>query len=111
MSGARGQTRGAGGTERALYWFMAQEAIVIQWVAVHGPPGASYDEVAMATPVFGSADEDILMEAAISGTGIHARYSSSVVVHVVVLHYSVACVEHAQVRHGEACVQRRDHAL
>ena len=33
----------------------------MQWVAVHGPPGASYDEVAEATPVFGTADENVLM--------------------------------------------------
>ena len=47
-------------TEQVLYMFKAQEATGMQWVAVHGPPGASYDEVAMATPVFGSADENIL---------------------------------------------------
>ena len=46
--------------QRVLYLFRAQEAAGMQWVAVHGPPGASYDEVAMATPVFGSADENML---------------------------------------------------
>ena len=48
-------------TEQVLYMFKAQEATGMQWVAVHGPPGASYDEVAEATPVFGTADENVLM--------------------------------------------------
>ena len=48
-------------TEQVLYMFKAQEATGMQWVAVHGPPGASYDEVAEATPVIGTADENVLM--------------------------------------------------
>ena len=49
-------------SEQVLYLFRTQGAVAVgmQWVAVHGPPGASYDEVAMATPVFASADENIL---------------------------------------------------
>ena len=47
-------------SEQVLYLFRTQEPAGMQWVAVHGPPGASYDEVAMATPVFASADENIL---------------------------------------------------
>ena len=47
-------------SEQVLYLFRTQEPTGMQWVAVHGPPGASYDEVAMATPVFASADENIL---------------------------------------------------
>ena len=39
----------------------ARDAVGMQWVAVHGLPEASYDDVATATPVFGSADENILM--------------------------------------------------
>ena len=48
--------------EQVLYLFRAQEAVAagMQWVAVHGRPGASYEEVAMATPVFASADNNIL---------------------------------------------------
>ena len=46
-------------SQRLLYLFRAQEAVGMQWVAVHGLPGASYDEVAMATPVFCSADENM----------------------------------------------------
>ena len=60
------QGHGQGTNQRVLYLFRAQwwwqEAAGMQWVAVHGHPGASYDEVAMATPVFGSADKSILTE-------------------------------------------------
>ena len=45
-------------SERALYLLRAQDAVGLQWVAVHGPPGHLYDQVAMAAPVFGSADEN-----------------------------------------------------
>ena len=45
-------------SEQVLYLFRAYDATGMQWVAVHGPPGASYDNVAMATPLFGSADEN-----------------------------------------------------
>ena len=47
-------------SEQVLYLFRTQEPTGTQWVAVHGFPGASYDEVAMATPEFASADENIL---------------------------------------------------
>ena len=71
--------------------------------AVGGGPWAPSPEaycnyVATATPVFVSADESILM---VGGhdlqNGILACVSSSVIVHVLVLHYSVSCVEHSQV--------------
>jgi hypothetical protein len=52
-------------SEQVFYLFRAHEAVGMQWAAAHHPPGAYYDEVAMATPAFGSADEDILM------AGIH----------------------------------------
>ena len=78
-------------------------------------PGASYDEVAEATPVFGTADENVLMGGGggggMCGSGTLACYSSSVVLHALVLHSSVACVEHSQVRHGAARVERGHHAL
>ena len=48
-------------TEQVLYLFRADALTGMQWVAVHGPPEASYNDVATATPVFGSADENILM--------------------------------------------------
>ena len=47
-------------SEQVLYLFRTQDPTRTQWVAVHGPSSASYDEVAMATPVFASADENIL---------------------------------------------------
>ena len=60
------QGHGQGTSQRALYLFRAQwwlqAAVGMQLWAAHGHPGASYDEVAMATPVFGSADENILTE-------------------------------------------------
>ena len=74
-------------------------------------PGEYYDNVATATPVFGSADENILIGVAMSGTGTVACCSSSVVVHDSVLRYSCACVEHAQVQRGEARVERGHNAL
>ena len=54
-------------SEQVLYLCRTHEPAGMQWVAVHGRPGASYDEVALATPVFGSADENILMEGAHDG--------------------------------------------
>ena len=47
-------------SEQVLYLFRTQDPAGMQWVAAHGPPRASYYEVAMATPVFASADENIL---------------------------------------------------
>ena len=73
-------------SEQVLYFFRTQEAVAagIQWVAAHGRPGASYDEVAMATPVFASANNNILTGGApMSGAGTLACFSSSVVLHVV----------------------------
>ena len=76
-------------------------------------PGASYDEVAEATPVFGTADANVIMcgGGGMCGSGTLACYSSSVVKHALVLHSSVACVERSQVRHGAARVERGHHVL
>ena len=46
-----------------------------------------------------------------SGSGALACHSSRVVVRDLVLHYSAACAEHSQVRHGAARVERGHHAL
>ena len=46
--------------KQVLYLLMAW-ADGTQWVAVHGAPKASYDKVALATSVFGSADKGILV--------------------------------------------------
>ena len=45
------------------------------------------------------------------GTVTITCYSSSVVVRALVLDFCVACVEHSQVRHGEAREERGHHAL
>ena len=55
-------------SEQVLYLFRTQEAVGMQWVAAHGRPLASYDEVAMAIPVFGSAGENIV------AGGAHERH-------------------------------------
>ena len=47
-------------TEQVLYLFSVHgDAAGSQWVAVHGPPSASYDAVATCSPVFGSCEDDI----------------------------------------------------
>ena len=62
VSGARGQARG--GTVRVLYLFIRNDATGMPRAAVHGPSATYTDQVAMATPVFGSAAENILTEGA-----------------------------------------------
>ena len=47
--------------EQVLYLFRAHDAVGMKWAAAHGPPEAYYEDVATATPVFGSPDENILM--------------------------------------------------
>ena len=49
-------------TKQVLYLLMPDAYHGMQWVAVHAPPAASFHDVVIkGTPVFGSADEDILM--------------------------------------------------
>ena len=57
MSVARGTDQC--NTEQGLYLFRTNKA-GMQWLAVHGPPGAPYEDVATAVLVFGSA-ENIVM--------------------------------------------------